>query len=293
MTHRYVTAQRRGYEFGLLDQNAKREIRRASFKALCIPGYQVPFASREMPIARGFGTGGMQLTLSIIGSDDTLKVIDQGADESVNACNIRKLVSRVCPGVKSTTQTRDATIIQTRHRVPEAELRKGQIMVYQVPYPDALTLVEPNGFKRSAMHAEADYGRLYVKLYEDIVTYDEITLSHRYPTRVHEHYIIDPSPIPRWDVPRLHQSSCIHLFGAGRERRIYAVPPYTDARPLEFEDVAFRVEDFSTPGGGRQPCERCGATDSFLDEIYLDTGEISWMCSDTEYCTANLQKGAR
>jgi hypothetical protein len=31
----------------------KRELRRSIFKAVCIPGHQVPYASREMPIARG------------------------------------------------------------------------------------------------------------------------------------------------------------------------------------------------------------------------------------------------
>ncbi|HWR91493.1 MAG TPA: alpha-D-ribose 1-methylphosphonate 5-phosphate C-P-lyase PhnJ, partial [Desulfobacterales bacterium] len=34
-------------------------------KAVAIPGCQVPFGSREMPIARGWGTGGLQLTLSL------------------------------------------------------------------------------------------------------------------------------------------------------------------------------------------------------------------------------------
>ena len=54
----------------------------------------MPFASREMPIARGWGTGGLQITLSIIGKQDVLKVIDQGSDESVNAVNIKKLVNK-------------------------------------------------------------------------------------------------------------------------------------------------------------------------------------------------------
>ncbi|MCC7134895.1 MAG: alpha-D-ribose 1-methylphosphonate 5-phosphate C-P-lyase PhnJ, partial [Nitrosomonas sp.] len=64
--------------FAFLDEYAKREIRRSIIKAICIPGYQVPYSSREMPMGRGFGTGGLQLTLALIGIDDTLKVIDQG-----------------------------------------------------------------------------------------------------------------------------------------------------------------------------------------------------------------------
>ena len=47
-----------------------------------------------MPIGRGWGTGGLQVTLSLIGQDDVLKVIDQGADDSVNAVNIKKIDRR-------------------------------------------------------------------------------------------------------------------------------------------------------------------------------------------------------
>ena len=45
----------RNYNFAFLDEGSKREIRRAILKAVAIPGYQVPFASREMPIGRGWG----------------------------------------------------------------------------------------------------------------------------------------------------------------------------------------------------------------------------------------------
>lgn len=275
---------RREHTFGLIDETAKREIRRATLKAVCIPGYQVPFASREMPLARGFGTGGLQLTLSLIGADDTLKVIDQGSDESVNACNMRDMITCVCPGVEPTFRTEQASIVQTRHRIPETPMREDQILVFQVPYPDALVVVEANEARRVQMHGEADYARLFVKLYEDIVRFDEITLSHRYPTRVHGHYIIDPSPIPRYDVPSLHQSRNLNLFGAGREKKIYAVPPYTDAQPLAFEDVRFRVEDHLDDNGERIACCKCGATDTFLDELVMNDGSRTHACSDTEYC---------
>ena len=57
------------YNFAYFDEGSKQEIRRAILKAIAIPGYQVPFASREMPIGRGWGTGGLQLTLSLIGRD--------------------------------------------------------------------------------------------------------------------------------------------------------------------------------------------------------------------------------
>ena len=113
----------RPYNFAYLDEQTKRMIRRAILKAIAIPGYQVPFASREMPMPYGWGTGGVQLTASIIGPDDVLKVIDQGADDTTNAVSIRRFFARTA-GVAPTTRTAEATVIQTRHRIPELPLRE-------------------------------------------------------------------------------------------------------------------------------------------------------------------------
>ena len=276
--------------FGFLDEYAKKEVRRTALKAVAIPGYQVPYSSREMPMGRGFGTGGLQLTLALIGVGETLKVIDQGSDDSVNAVNLRQFIELTCPGIHTTTLTVEAALIQSRHRIPETPLREDQLLVLQVPYPDPLVVVESSEDKRKQMHGEGDYARLLVKLYEDIVQFDEITLSHRYPTRINHHYVIDPSPIPRWDVPKLHQSQALVLLGAGREKKIYAVPPYTDAVPLAFEDVPFRVEVFIAENGERRACDRCGCTTSFLDE-YVDssTGQPVYRCSDADWCNQQLQ----
>ncbi|MDP3819116.1 MAG: alpha-D-ribose 1-methylphosphonate 5-phosphate C-P-lyase PhnJ [Methylotenera sp.] len=278
-----------GYNFGFLDEHAKKEVRRAILKAISIPGYQVPYSSREMPMGRGFGTGGLQITLSLIGANDTLKVIDQGSDDSVNAVNLRQFIEMTCPGIDTTTRLSEATLIQSRHRIPETPLKPEQVLVLQVPYPDPLVVVEPSEDKRKIMHGEADYARLLVKLYEDIVKFDEITISHRYPTRINDHYVIDPSPIPRWDVPKLDNSPALILFGAGREKKIYAVPPHTKGEPLAFEDVPFRVEDFRDAQGKRRACARCGATDSFLDEFMNEGGSKRYQCSDSDYCDETLE----
>ncbi len=268
-----------GYPFGFMDEGAKREIRRAVLKAVAIPGYQVPYGSREMPIARGWGTGGLQITLSLVTPEDVLKVIDQGCDDSVNAVNIKTFVAKVA-GIPVTTDTVMASLIQTRHRIPEEPMSRDQILVLQVPYPEALREVEPSEAETRRMHAEADYARMWLYLYEDIVRFGEITISYRYPVTVNGRYIMDPSPIPRWDVPKLHRAETLFLFGAGREKRIYAVPPHTDVVPLEFEDHLFRVEDFSD-----KFCARCGATDTFLDEIIdSENGGRTYFCSDTGYC---------
>lgn len=276
------------YSFGFLDEYAKREVRRAILKAICIPGYQTPYASREMPMGRGFGTGGLQVTLSIIGADDTLKMIDQGSDDSVNAVNLRRFVELTCPGVDTTEKTEEATIIQSRHRIPDRALSNSQVLVLQVPYPDPLVIVEPSEARRKTMHGEGDYSRLLTKLYEDIVKFGEITISHRYPTRINDHYVIDPSPIPRFDVPKMDNSPVLILLGAGREKKIYAVPPYTSAEPLAFEDVPFRREDFIDEEGRRRKCSRCGADDSYLDEFFNDEGLRLYQCSDSDYCNQRI-----
>ena len=72
------------YNFAYLDEQTKRMIRRAILKGLAIPGYQVPFASREMPMPYGWGTGGVQVSAATLTPNDTMKVIDQGADDTTN-----------------------------------------------------------------------------------------------------------------------------------------------------------------------------------------------------------------
>ena len=125
------------YNFAYLDEQTKRSIRRIILKAIAVPGYQVPFGGREMPLPYGWGTGGIQITASILTKADILKVIDQGADDTTNAVSIRQFFARVA-GVATTQKTSQATIIQTRHRIPDTPLKPGQIMVLQVPIPEPL-----------------------------------------------------------------------------------------------------------------------------------------------------------
>ncbi|MCI1881891.1 MAG: alpha-D-ribose 1-methylphosphonate 5-phosphate C-P-lyase PhnJ [Sporolactobacillus sp.] len=267
------------YNYAFLDEGSKREIRRSTLKAVAIPGYQVPFASREMPIGRGWGTGGLQLTLSLIGDNDCLKVIDQGNDDSVNAVSIKKLV-QFCTHVATTTDSEKATIIQSRHRIPEVPIRADQILVFQVPLPEPLRIVEPSERKTKRLHAEMDYSGIWLRLYEDIVKWGKISIGADYPAMAHKRYIFAPSPIPRYDLPKLNRAQGLFLFGAGREKKIYAIPPYTDVEPLAFEDYPFEVEHFE---GHR--CRLCGSDDTFLDEIYDEiSGRKIYQCSDTGNC---------
>ena len=180
--------------FAYLDERTKRMIRRALLKAVAIPGYQVPFGSREMPLPYGWGTGGIQVTASVIGPQDVLKVIDQGSDDTVNAVNIRRFFERTA-GVDTTTRTHEATLIQTRHRIPEKPLTEGQIIVYQVPVPEPMQRLEPRETETRTLHGLAEYGLMHVKLYEDIARYGHIATTYDYPVMVNQRYIMSPSPI--------------------------------------------------------------------------------------------------
>ncbi|MGB0684309.1 MAG: alpha-D-ribose 1-methylphosphonate 5-phosphate C-P-lyase PhnJ [Magnetovibrionaceae bacterium] len=276
-----------GYNFAYLDEQTKRMIRRGLLKAVCIPGYQVPFGSREMPLPYGWGTGGIQITASILGPDDILKVIDQGADDTTNAVSIRRFFKRTA-GVATTTKTEEATVIQTRHRVPETGLQPGQVLVYQVPIPEPLRWLEPRETETRRMHALEDYGVMHVKLYEDIAKYGRITTTYDYPVQVNGRYMMAPSPIPKFDNPKLDQSPALQLFGAGREKRIYAIPPYTDVKSLDFEDHPFEIQSWD------HACALCGAEDSFLDEVITDdTGGRMFVCSDTDYCQRRVAEQAK
>lgn len=267
-----------GYNFAYLDEQTKRMLRRAILKAVAIPGYQVPFAGREMPLPYGWGTGGIQVTAAIIGKDDVLKAIDQGSDDTTNAVNIRRFFRRTT-GVATTEKTVEATLIQTRHRIPETPLRAGQIMVYQVPIPEPLRWLEPSEAETRKYHAMADYGLMSVKLYEDIARLGKIETAYDYPVIVNQRYLMRPSPIPKFDNPKLHMSPALQLFGAGREKRIYAVPPYTPVKSLDFDDYPFEIEKWD------QHCALCASADSFLDEIIMDDqGQRMYVCSDSDYC---------
>src|SRR6516164_3365663 len=273
------------YNFAYLDEQTKRMIRRAILKAIAIPGYQVPFASREMPMPYGWGTGGVQVTAAILGPDDVLKVIDQGSDDTTNAVSIRKFFAKTA-GVRTTTRTSEATVIQTRHRIPEMPLGEHQVLVYQVPIPEPLRFLEPRETETRQMHALADYGVMHVKLYEDIARHGHIATTYAYPVKVNGRYVTDPSPTPKFDNPKMNDSPALQLFGAGREKRIYAIPPYTAVVSLDFEDHPF--ERYRHDGS----CALCGSTESFLDEVVTDDhGGRMFVCSDTDYCEGRRGAG--
>ena len=133
-------------------------IRRAILKAVAIPGYQVPFASREMPMPYGWGTGGVQVTAAILGPDDVLKVIDQGADDTTNAVSIRKFFAKTA-GVAHHHRARPRRrSSRPATASPRRRCSDGQILVYQVPIPEPLRFLEPRETETRRMHALDEYG---------------------------------------------------------------------------------------------------------------------------------------
>ncbi|MQY42533.1 carbon-phosphorus lyase complex subunit PhnJ [Epibacterium sp. SM1969] len=263
--------------YGFLDGSAKRELRRKMIKAVAVPGCQMPYASREVPMARGWGTGGLQVSLTLVNPQTRVKVIDQGADDSVNAASIRRFISRVA-GTPTTLDTLEADLIQSRHRIPEEILREDQILVLQVPNPEPLRPVQPNMSIARQMHADADYGRMWLQLYEQIVRSGRVMQGASYPSMVNGRHVMTPSPIPRWDVPKLHMAKHLTILSAGREKRIFAVPPYTKVEPLVFSDVPYKVEEHR-----HLRCYRSGTKGYFMNEIPQDDGSSTYEVSDSEW----------
>jgi alpha-D-ribose 1-methylphosphonate 5-phosphate C-P lyase len=83
-------------------------------------------------------------------------------------------------------------------------------------------------------------------------------------------------------------SGALQLFGAGREKRIYALPPYSRVVSLDFEDHPFEVQHFD------KPCALCGAAGVYLDEVVLDDkGKRMFVCSDSDHCETRRAEGHR
>ena len=125
-------------------------------------------------------------------------------------------------------------------------------------------------------------------MYESVVHSGDMDISSQYPVMVEGRYLMDTTPCPRYDAPSLHMSETLYLYGAGREKRIYAIPPYTRVEPLEFEDFPFRTEHKP-----EQSCEKCGNSNTYLTRHYIEGkhgGEGRWafFCSDTSYCQKQI-----
>lgn len=174
---------------------------------------------------------------------------------------------------------------QTKRMIRRAILKAVAIPGYQVPIPEPLRFIEPRETETRKMHALEEYGVMQVKLYEDIARYGHISTTYAYPVKVNDRYVMDPSPIPKFDNPKMHMMPALQLFGAGREKRIYALPPFTKVVSLDFDDHPFSIQRWP------QPCALCGSRHSYLDEVVLDDlGNRMFICSDTDFCQGQLEQ---
>ena len=157
-----------------------------------------------------------------------------------------------------------------------------------MPIPEPLRFLEPRETETRTMHGLEEYGLMHVKLYEDIATHGHIATTYAYPVKVNGRYLMDPSPTPKFDNPKMDMTPALQLFGAGREKRIYAIPPFTKVVSLDFEDHPFEINRFD------KPCALCGAEGSYLDEVVLDdAGGRMFVCSDTDFCETRRAEGHR
>jgi alpha-D-ribose 1-methylphosphonate 5-phosphate C-P lyase len=219
------------------------------------------------------------VTLSVVGPADVVKVIDQGDDFSANAVGMRNLIS-ASARCKATTSTTAATIIQSRHRIPELDLRPDQLLVLQVPHPEPLRRVVPDDVAALRHHAEQDYTPAWLDLYDAHARLGGPRTAADHPVLVDGSRLMSPSPIPRYDVLRMNHRPHPVLLGAGRRARITALPPYTAVRPLAFDDSPLEPER----AGAR--CHRCGSTSS-----YRVAAEGQWCCSDVDACRVRREMG--
>ena len=123
-------------------------------------------------------------------------------------------------------------------------------------------------------------------LFEQIMKYGQMSSDFDHPVMVEDRYVMAPSPIPRFDNPKLANNEALILLGAGREKKIYAVPPYTKVESLAFDDYPFEIENFAD-----KSCHLCGATNVYLDELIDEvTNETYYQCNDTSYCLTRLNE---
>lgn len=268
--------------YAYLDSPSKKALRRAILKALSLPGRQIPFVVPEMPIAYGWGVGGMAVTAALLMPQDVLKVVDHGSDDTVNAINIRGFFTKMA-SVQCTDVTANATIIQTRQRVPEAAMHEGQVLVYQVPRPDPLRGFINNGVEARKRHGDHDYGVVYTRLFEEWLQRGQTALGYDHPMIIAGGVMMSPSPVPAQDNARIHQNPAIQIFGAAREKRLYALPAYTNAQSLSFDDLPF------LPRQSKNHCSICDSDTAYLDNLGSDT-DPQWVCSDSECCRVRMRQ---
>ena len=144
-------------------------IRRALLKAVAIPGYQVPFGSREMPLAYGWGTGGIQVTAAVHRPATTCSRSSTRARTTPPTPSTSAASSRAPPACATTERTREATHHPDAPPHPRAAAApRARSSSTRCRSPSRCYKLEPRRRETLKLHAFAEYGLMHVKLYEDI-----------------------------------------------------------------------------------------------------------------------------
>jgi alpha-D-ribose 1-methylphosphonate 5-phosphate C-P lyase len=254
-----------------------RKTRNALLKAVAIPGYQVPFIPGDIDVPPGWGRGATWISTTLAGPGDTVKVTDQGDDRTPHTLRIQASVARTC-GCRITGHTTEAALIQTRHFIPDTPLTDRQILVHQAGMPDPFYRFEPRRRMTEQLHASGIYSPMTIRFYEDALHHGVTRLPPL--LAVNDRYMSACFGIPASDLYKLNLSPALHLFAAGREKRLLAVPPYTRVMP--------RIFGPPPPLTGREACGICGRPTAVLEQQVMDTaGRILKRCADREACQQN------
>ena len=99
---------------------------------------------------------------------------------------------------------------------------------------------------------------------------------------VNGRYVMAPSPIPKFDNPKMHRiAGAAAVRGRPREADLRRAAANRRSCSLDFEDHPFEVQRWD------RPCALCGADDSYLDEVVTDDrGGRMFVCSDTDLLRA-------
>ena len=268
------------YNFAYLDEQTKRMIRRAILKAHRHP--RLSGAVRLPRNADALWLGHRRRAGD--GRDHRPGRRAEGHRPGRRRHHQRRLDPRLLrtrsPMSRSPRDTAEATIIQTRHRIPEQPLTEGQILVYQVPIPEPLRFLEPRETETRKMHALEEYGLMHVKLYEDIARHGHIATTYAYPVKVEGRYVMDPSPMPKFDNPKMHMSrGAAAVRRRPREAHLRRAALYRGGEP-RFRGPSLRDPELRPALRAVRRRAASISTRSILD----DQGGRMFVCSDTDHC---------
>ena len=178
-------------------------IRRAILKAVAIPGYQVPFGRREMPMPYGWGTGGIQVTASVHRPGRRAEGDRPGRRRHHQRRLIRRFFARTA-GVATTDRHRE------RHDHPDAPPHPRDAAGRR-PDP-GLPGADPGAAALARAARDRDpqdacAGGIWPDACQALRGHRALR-PHRHDLRLSgawstDRYVMDPSPIPKFDNPKL------------------------------------------------------------------------------------------